>query len=63
MTENAPTRVELNENRVLTACDMKVSKTSSWVRDYGTKVLSERPAGVINPSEAEMNAIVKDLRS
>ncbi len=33
------------------------------LRDYGEVVLAERAPKVRNPNEAEMNAIVKDLRS
>lgn len=36
---------------------------TSWLREYGEVVLAERAPNVRNPSEAEVNAIVKDLRS
>ena len=38
-------------------------KAANWVRDYGAKVLIERPPGVVNPREEDMNAIVNDLRA
>ena len=38
-------------------------KAAEWVRDYGTRVLAERALEVVNPSDAEINAIVNDLRT
>lgn len=63
MAEKAMTGAALGEKLLPSVGQMKASKRASWVRDYGTKVLSERDAGVINPNEAKMNAIVEDLRS
>lgn len=42
---------------------MQVGEVANWVRDYGTRVLSERAPDVVNPSAAEMSVIVNDLRS
>ena len=63
MTEKAMTGTELGEKLLASARQVRMGNAASSVRNYGTKVLSERAPGVINPSEAEMNAIVKDLRS
>ncbi len=62
MTEKAITGTELGEKLLASVRQMKAGEAASWVRNRGTKVLSERALGVSNPSEAEMNAIVKDLR-
>lgn len=63
MSEKEMPSVELGEKPFASARQTKVGRSASWVRAYGAKVLSERAPGVFNPSEAEMNAIVKDLRS
>lgn len=55
--------VSEHDMRELQAGMLRRKKTASWVRDYGVKVLSERAAGVSNPSEAGMSAIVNDLRA
>lgn len=62
MTEKAMTGTELGEKLLASVRQMKTGEAASWVRDYGTKVLSERALGVINPCEEEISAIVKDLR-
>ena len=62
MTDKAMTGTKLGEKLLASVRRMNAGEAASWVRDYGTKVLSDRAPGVVNPSEAEMNAIVKDLR-
>lgn len=62
MTEKAITGTKLGEKLLASVRRMNAGEAASWVRDYGTKVLSERAQVVLNPSVSEMNAIVKDLR-
>jgi hypothetical protein len=63
MAEKTITGTELCEKLRASVRQMKVDTAASWVRNYDTRVLSERDPRVINPSEAEMNAVVRDLRS
>lgn len=56
------TGTELVEKLRASVRQMKAGEAASCVRDCGTKVLSGRALGVIDPCEEEMNAIVKDLR-
>jgi hypothetical protein len=63
MTEKTMTGAELGEKLLASVRQMKGGKAANRIRDYGTKVLSERAPGVSNPSETEMNAMVNDLRS
>lgn len=63
MTEKAVPGTDVGEKLLVSVRQMKCGTAAGWIRDYGAKVLSERDSGVINPGEAEINAIVNDLCS